>query len=196
MAEVQRQKWYYNQKIGAIGLKSGNLVLVKADAFQGKRKIMDRWEDKLHEVVHQITTDIPLYKVKDQQANSCVLYCNQLLLMASNAGIPLCMGVCQVQDRCISPTPVKPTPRGSDSKTMLQEDDGLVITQHQTRKNSLGCTNGSYGFSCGCQLEHPLKMGEVPRPCEVDVDVFIDRMVDRTMCIWWRDRSQPMDTIA
>ena len=32
-AEAQRQKQYYDQKIGAIGLKPGNLVIVKADAF-------------------------------------------------------------------------------------------------------------------------------------------------------------------
>ena len=34
-AEAWRKKWYYDQKIGAIGLKPGDLVLVKADAFQG-----------------------------------------------------------------------------------------------------------------------------------------------------------------
>ena len=62
MAEAQRQKWYYDQKIGAIGLKPGNLILVKADAFQGMMKIKDRWEDKPHEVVHQIATDIPQTK--------------------------------------------------------------------------------------------------------------------------------------
>ena len=33
-------------------LKPGN-VLVKADTFQGKRKIKDRWEDKPHDVVCQ-----------------------------------------------------------------------------------------------------------------------------------------------
>ena len=65
MAEAQRQKWYYDQKIGTVGLKPGDLILVKADAFQGKRKIMDRWEDKPHKVVHQIATDIPSYEVKD-----------------------------------------------------------------------------------------------------------------------------------
>ena len=37
MAEAQQQKWYYNQKIGAMDLKPGNLVLVKADTFKGKR---------------------------------------------------------------------------------------------------------------------------------------------------------------
>ena len=99
-------------------LKLGNLVLVKADAFQGKRKIKDRWEDKPHEVVHQIVTDIPSYKVMDQHGQSCILHHNQLLLIMSETGNPLCVGVCQAWDRCTSPTPVKPTPKGSDSKTM------------------------------------------------------------------------------
>ena len=65
-----------------------------------------------------------------------VLHHNWLLLVASETGIPF-----QVQDRWSSPTPVKPTPRGSDSKTTSQEDDGLVITQHQARKTSLGWIN-------------------------------------------------------
>ena len=52
-AEGQWQKWYYNWKIGAMDLKAGDLVLVKADAFQAKRKIKHRWEDEPHEVVHQ-----------------------------------------------------------------------------------------------------------------------------------------------
>ena len=64
-AEACQQKWYYNQKIGAVNLKPDDLVLVKADAFKGKRKIKDRWEEDMWEVVHQITTDIPSYKVLD-----------------------------------------------------------------------------------------------------------------------------------
>ena len=141
MAETQWQKWYYDWKIGTMDLKSGNLVSVKADAFQGKRKIKDRWEDKPHEVVHQIMTDIPSYEVTDQHRQSCVLHHNQLLI-ASGSGIPLCMGVCQAWDRCTSPTPVKPTPWGSDSKTMPWEDSALAITQCQARKISLGWING------------------------------------------------------
>ena len=120
-------------------LKPSNLVLVKADTFQGKRKIIKgRWEDKPHEVVHQIVTDIPSYKVTDQCRQSHVLHCNKLLLTASETGVPLCVGVCQAQDRCTSPTPVKPTPRGSDRETMPWEDSGLVITQCQARKTSYG----------------------------------------------------------
>ena len=39
MAEACQQKWYYDRKIGTVNLKSGDLILLKADAFQGKRKI-------------------------------------------------------------------------------------------------------------------------------------------------------------
>ena len=142
MAEAQRQKHYYDQKIGAIGLKPGKLVPFKADAFQGKRKIMYRWEDKPHEVEHRIMTDAPLYEMKDQHGNSHILHYNQLLLIASEAGVSLCEGVCQVWDGCPSPTQVKHTPRGSDSKTMPQEDNGLAITQCQVRRTFLGWING------------------------------------------------------
>ena len=69
-AEAYQQKWYYNRKIGAVNLKPGNLILVKVDAFKGKRKIMDRWEEEIWEVVHQITTDIPSYEVMNQHGKS------------------------------------------------------------------------------------------------------------------------------
>ena len=142
MAEAQWEKWYYDWKIDIMDLKPGDLVLVKADAFQGKRKIKDRWEDKPYEMVHQIATDIPLYEVTDQHGQSCILHCKWCLLVASETGIPLHVGVHQAWDRCTSPTPVKPTPRGSDNKTTPWEDRGLVITQHQARKTSLGWING------------------------------------------------------
>ena len=64
--EACQQKWYYNKKIGTVNLKPGDLVLVKADAWKGKRKINDRWEEETWEVVHQIAADIPSYKVTNQ----------------------------------------------------------------------------------------------------------------------------------
>ena len=48
-----------------MNLEPGDLVLVKADAFKGKRKIKDRWEEDTWEVVHQIAKDIPSYQVRD-----------------------------------------------------------------------------------------------------------------------------------
>ena len=142
MAEAHRQKWYYNWKISDMDLKPGDLVLVKADTFQGKRMIKDRWEEKPHEVVHQIMTDIPSHEVMDQHGQSCILHYNWLLLTMSQTGIPLCVGVHQAWDKCTSPTPGKPTPKRSGSVNMPWEDSGLAITQHQTRKTSLGWING------------------------------------------------------
>ena len=127
-AEAQWQKWYYNWKIGAVELKLGDLVLVKADAFKGKRKIKDRWEDEACEVVCQIMTGIPSYEVMDQHRQSCIIHCNQLLLIMSETGVPLCVAVCQAWDWCTSPTPVKPTPKGSGSENVQWVDSGLAIT--------------------------------------------------------------------
>ena len=39
MAEVCQQKQYYERKIDMVSLKSGDLILVMADAFKGGRKI-------------------------------------------------------------------------------------------------------------------------------------------------------------
>ena len=110
-AEAHQQKWYYDQKIGTVNLKPGNLVLVKADAFGRKRKIRDRWEEETCEVVCQITTDVPCYEVMDQCRWSCILHWNWLLLVTSEVGIPLSIGVHHAWDRCTSPPHASPLPR-------------------------------------------------------------------------------------
>ena len=70
MVEACRHKWYYDRKIGVVNLKPGNLVLVKPYAFKERRKIKDMWEEETWEVVHQITTDVPSYKVMNQHGKS------------------------------------------------------------------------------------------------------------------------------
>ena len=65
-AEACQQKWYYDRKIGTVNFKPGDLVLVKADAWKGKRKIKDRWEEETWQVVHQIMADAPSYEVMNQ----------------------------------------------------------------------------------------------------------------------------------
>ena len=49
--EACQQKWYYDRKIDTVNLKPGDLVLVKVDAWKGKRKIKDRWEEETWELV-------------------------------------------------------------------------------------------------------------------------------------------------
>ena len=140
--EVHQQKWYYDWRIGTVSLKPGDLVLVKADAFKGKRKIKDRWKEDTWEVVHQIAIDIPSYKVMDQCGWSCILHWNWLLLITSEVGIPLCTAICHTWDRCTSPTPHKPTSTGGESKMTPQESIGSVVTQCPSSKTSLWWING------------------------------------------------------
>ena len=64
--KAHQQKWYYDRKIGTVNLKPGDLLLVKADAWKGKRKIKDRWEEETREVVCQVMADIPSYEVMNQ----------------------------------------------------------------------------------------------------------------------------------
>ena len=75
-AEACRQKWYYDRKIGTVNLKPGDLILVKADAFKGKRKMKDRWEEDTWEVVHQIATNVPSYELTNQHGRSHILHQN------------------------------------------------------------------------------------------------------------------------
>ena len=140
--EAHQQKHYYDRKIGGVNLKPGNLVLVKADTFKGKREIKDRWEEDTWEVVHQVVTDILSYEVMDQCGSSRILHQNQLLLIVSEVGVPLCIGVCHAWDRCTSPTPHKPTSTGGEIEMMPQENIGSVVTQCPASKTSLGWING------------------------------------------------------
>ena len=141
--EVCQQKQNYDWKIGAVNLKPCDLVLVNADAFKGKRKIKDRWEEDTWEVVCQIVTDVPSYKVTDQCRRSYILHQNWLLLFASEVGIPLCIGICHTWNRCTSPTPCKPTSMGGETRMTLQESSGSVVTQCPTARLPWGGLMGS-----------------------------------------------------
>ena len=110
-------------------MKPGNLVLVKEDAWKGKRKIKDRWDEETWEVSQQIVADVPSYKVTNQHGQSQVLHQNWLLLIASEVGIPLHMGNHHTLDRCTSPTPHKTTSSEGDEEQMPQEKHGKVVTQ-------------------------------------------------------------------
>ena len=42
-------------------------MLMKADAFQGKRKVKDQWSEVEYEVICQVTNDVPSYEIKDSR---------------------------------------------------------------------------------------------------------------------------------
>ena len=72
--EACQQKLHYDRKVGFVNLKPGNLVLVKADAWKGKRKIKDGWDEETWQVISQIAADMPSYEVTNQHGWSRVLH--------------------------------------------------------------------------------------------------------------------------
>ena len=80
--EVDRQKRYYDRATSTVQLMLGDIVLMKLDAFQGKRKVKDRWSEAEYVVIHQVTDDVPVYEVRDDGRNVKVAYHNRLFLVA------------------------------------------------------------------------------------------------------------------
>ena len=62
-------------------LVPGDVVLLKSDAFQGKRKAKNRWSDSEY-----VTDDVPTYEVKDDGRNVKVIHCNRLFFVATVSG--------------------------------------------------------------------------------------------------------------
>ena len=80
--EAGRQKWYYDRVTSTMQWVPGDVVQLKSDTFQGKRKVKDRWSDSEYVVVLQVT-EMPMYEVKDDSGNVKVIHHNRLFLMAT-----------------------------------------------------------------------------------------------------------------
>ena len=63
-----------------------DIVLMKLDAFQGKRKVKDQWSKAQYVVVCQVIDDIPAYEVRDNGRNVKVIHHNWLFLVATPRG--------------------------------------------------------------------------------------------------------------
>ena len=81
--EADWQKQNYDRATSTVQLVPGDAILLKQDAFQGKRKMKDRWGDEEYEVVHQVTPDVPKYEVPDRSGNVRLVHRNRLFLVAS-----------------------------------------------------------------------------------------------------------------
>ena len=62
-SEADRQKWYYDRATSTMQLMPGDIVLMKLEAFQSKRKVKDQWNKVEYVVVHQVADDVPAYDV-------------------------------------------------------------------------------------------------------------------------------------
>ena len=67
--EAEKQKRYYDQATSTAQLVLGDVVLMKNDAYQGKRKVKDQWSKTEYVVVRQVADGVPAYEVKDEAGN-------------------------------------------------------------------------------------------------------------------------------
>ena len=64
-SEADWQKQYYDRATSTMQLMPGDVILMKLDMFQGKRKVKDRWSEVEYVVTHQVANDVPTYEVRD-----------------------------------------------------------------------------------------------------------------------------------
>jgi transposase InsO family protein len=63
--EAARQKRYFDRRTNAAVLAPGDLILVRVLNYKGKRKLIDRWEEKPSRVVTRLGPDSPVYEICD-----------------------------------------------------------------------------------------------------------------------------------
>ena len=123
----------------------GDIILMKLDAFQGKRKAKDRWSEVEYVVTRQVANDVPVYEVKDHGGNAKVAHHNRLFLVApvGDAVMPLGGGgsesisyVGTTQSALVELTPLE-----CDGEMSESEVEG-VLTWHPTSCVLLGWVDG------------------------------------------------------
>ena len=144
--EAARQRRYYDRKVGAVALQPGDVVMVHADGFVGKRKVKDRWEDGGF-IVESHLEDWPVYKVRcptsdaKQKPKYHILHRNRLLLV-TNEDDPVVPG--QLAQAKVSPVVSNATPEATG------EDEGpsgslpSLLTQQEGDMTSQVWLNGKF----------------------------------------------------
>ena len=92
-SEAEQQKWYYDKATSTMQLMPGDVILMKLNMFQGKRKVKDRWSEVEYVVTCQVTDDVPAYEVKDDGRNVKATHQNRLFLVAPIRDVTMHMGV-------------------------------------------------------------------------------------------------------
>ena len=144
--EAARQRCYYDRKAGAVALQPGDIVMVCADGFVGKRKVKDWWEDGGFIVESQLE-DWPVYKVRcptsdaKQKPKYHILHRNHLLLV-TNEDDPVVPG--QLAQAKVSPVVSNATPEATG------EDEGpfgplpSLLTRQEGDMTSRVWLNGEF----------------------------------------------------
>ena len=99
-SETEQQKWYYDRATSTVQLMPGDIILMKLDVFQGKRKAKDRWSEVEYVVTHQVANDMFTNKMKDDGGNIKVTHHNRLFLVDPVGDTTMPLGGKQVRFLC------------------------------------------------------------------------------------------------
>ena len=80
----------------------GDVVWTKADVFQVKRKMEDRWNEVEYEIACQVANGAPSYETKDSSSKVKMAHCNRFFLVATLKGAPTAL--CQSKYANVNPT--------------------------------------------------------------------------------------------
>ena len=124
--EAEKQKWYYDRATNTVQLVPDNMVLMRNDAYQGKRKVKDQWSETEYVVVHQVADGIPAYEVKDEAGNVKTIHHNRLFLVATpmEAIMPLGAGTSISEENIAQSTLPEHTSFGVESDLPEGSVDG------------------------------------------------------------------------
>ena len=126
--EAKKQKRYYDRAMSTAQLVPGDMVLMKNDAYQGKRKVKDWWSETEYVVVRQVADGMPAYEVKDEVGNIKTIHRNRLLLVAipMEAIMPLGAGASISEENVAQSTCVEHTSLGVESNLAERSMEGLI----------------------------------------------------------------------
>ena len=118
-------------------------MLKKADTFQGKWKVKDRWSEVEYEVICQVANGVPSYEIKDSNGNVKVTHCNRLFLLATPQGevTPLCESEDTDNSMSTQAALAELTPLECDNNLPKDNMEGC-LTQHLTSRVPLGWVDG------------------------------------------------------
>ena len=129
-----RNRNTYDQATSTAQLVPGNVVLMKNNAYKGKRKVKDRWSETEYVVVCQVTDGVSAYKVKDEVGNIKTVHHNWLFLVAAlkEAVMPLGAGT-SISEENIQSTHVEHTLLGVESNLPESFMDGADTLSPSSR---------------------------------------------------------------
>ena len=121
----------------------GDTVLKKADAFQGKRKVKDRWSKVEYEVIRQIANGMPSYEIKEPSSNLQVAHRNRLFLLAIPHGEVMPLNKSENANINMSTQSTLAESTSLEVENDLpKEQMGRCLTQHLASRISLGWVDG------------------------------------------------------